>query len=214
MRHDANAGTIAQPLRVGFNEGQRYAINEVRHAKAVWPFDDHAGLVGDSANLSLLRQTFLTAFGKSGGKDDGGADIACGQRLHRIEHRSARDGEDGGINAIGQGIDRGQAWPSADFGALGIDEVDVAGKAVADQVGQDGCAQRTRLVRCADDRHRSRAEQPIERIAGAGGGDGRIEGVGRHGSVSPKNCLGGPTFRSVPPICRCSGLLFRLVVRA
>ena len=183
LRHDADALAVTQRGRVRFHEGQRHPVDEIGHAQAIGAFDDHAGLRGDAADLALLGQALLAAFGKAGRKDDGGPDPARGERLHRVEHGRARDGEHGRIHAFGQGVDRWQAGPPANLRPLGVDEVDVAGKAVARKVGEDRCAQRAGLVGRADDHDRARPQQPVERLMVSARriGGRRVQCLDRHG---------------------------------
>jgi hypothetical protein len=98
----------------------------------------------DAGDLGLLGATVVAAFGEARRKDDRAADTLRSAGAHRIEHRGMRNRKHRAIHVARQRFDRRQAGPTVDFGALGIDQMDVAVIASVLEVLQDRSAQRTR----------------------------------------------------------------------
>ena len=163
LRNDAHpAVTLGRRLR-HFDEGQRNIVAEVDEAEAIGPFDHHTGFAGDARDFLLVGETLRAILGKAGGKDHGRADMATGKAAHRVEHARARDGKNSGIDTFGQIINRCDAGAAADFRTLGIDQMDVASKALPHQIGQHRRTQSARLVRRTHDRDGPGPQQPVER---------------------------------------------------
>ena len=98
----------------------------VDHAKAVRPFDDHSGFVGDTGNLGLLGKALRPTFGKSRCKDNRCANLACSEAAHGIKNSRLRNRQHGDVDALGQRIDRGEAFARANRLAVGVDRIDLA----------------------------------------------------------------------------------------
>ena len=163
LRDEANSGPRAQPIAREFDEGQRNAVDEIDEAEAIRPFDRHIRFRRDPRQLPLLGEPFGAGLGEACGKDDRRAGLAAGERAHRVQDGCPGDREHGRVDAFGQVIDRGDATAGANFGPLRVDEVNGALKAGAFEIGEHGGAERARLFRCADDRNRARADEPLKR---------------------------------------------------
>jgi hypothetical protein len=161
LRDDADTAWAGRD-QIGIDEGQRDAIDVVDRAEAVRPLDDNAGLTGDTPDFDLVSHTRLAALGKTGGKDHRRTDLARSKMAHRIEHRHARDAENGAVDALRQRLDAGKRGPSADGLALGIDEMDVAGKIVTQQIFEHHRAERTGRFGRTDDGNRTGLQQPVD----------------------------------------------------
>ena len=161
LRDDADA-TGARRLHVRINEGERNAIEIVHRPQAVRPLNHHAGLMRDATDLLLIGNPLLATLGKACSKEDCCTGFARSKLAHGIEHGDARNGQDGAINVLRQ---RFYAWyrrAAADRFALGIDEVNVAGKFVAHQIGQHARAKRAGRFRCTNNCDRPRTQQAID----------------------------------------------------
>ena len=162
LRDDADTGPVRGRDRRHLDEGERHPGDIIGEAEAIRPLDYHSMLSGDARDLGLRGQPLLAALGEPRREDDRRAYPARGQRPHRVEHGGAGNGEHGGIDAVGQLVDSGEAGPPLDRVTLGVDQVDVARKAVADKIGEHRRAERAGLLRCADNGDRAGGEQAGE----------------------------------------------------
>jgi hypothetical protein len=92
------------------HERQRHAVDEVDHAQAVRPLEDHAVFAGDVGELLLLDAPFSAALRESSGEDDDSADAAAAAGGNALKHAGARNREHGAIHSMRKRIDRRQAW--------------------------------------------------------------------------------------------------------
>ena len=159
LADDAHRRLVGQVQHRHLDKGQRHPGGIVDQPQAVRPLDDHVMLGRDPRDLRLRGQPLLTPFGEARRKDDRRADPARRQRPHRVQHRRPRNRQHRRIDPHRQLVDRLQAGPPVDHVALGIDEVDVAGIAMAFEVAQHRIAQRPRRRRRTDDDDRTGGEQ-------------------------------------------------------
>ena len=153
LRHDAHPPVALRARWRHVDEGQRHIVAEIDEAEAIGAFHHHPRFAGDPGDFLLVSQALRAVFGKTGREDHRRTRPAPGQAAHRVQHADARDRQDRGIDAFGQVIHGRDAGPPANLCTLWVYEVNGPGKALPLQIGQHRCAERARLVRCADNRH-------------------------------------------------------------
>ena len=164
---DANrARALGRGDHVGFDEGQRHALDIIGAAKAVRAFDHHAIFGGDGAQFELFLHAFLTRFGEAGRVDHHGAAATLGQAAHGIEHEGTRNGENCAVDAFRQLIDRSVALEALNLFPLGVHGVDVAREFILDEIVEQRRAERAVPVGCTDNRNALGAQQPVDLLVG------------------------------------------------
>ena len=97
---------------------------------------------------AVMRSCFVAPLGPALGKarceDDGAAGFAADAGLDRIGDGRLRHDQNHGINPVRKLVDRGHAGAAIDLGAVAADEMDVARKARALEIGEHVVADRAR----------------------------------------------------------------------
>jgi len=114
-----------------------------------------------------------------GGDDDGGFGADTAEFAHQSGHRFRRRHHDGEIGRCGQLFHAAQDRMSGNLSALGVDQVNLAGKSTAQQIARHCAANGVRPRAGADRHHRARRQELVE-IAGG------------------HDCVPSPTFERKP----------------
>jgi hypothetical protein len=144
-------------------EGEGDAIGEIGEADAVGPDQHEPAAARGRGDAVLLLASFEPALGEARGEDDRAAGGAADAGFDRVGDSRLRHDQNHGIHPLRKVVDRGHARPAVDLGAVAADEVDLAGKARALEIGEHVVADRAGLGRRADDGDGARPQQAADR---------------------------------------------------
>ncbi len=202
----------------GLREGAEEAVVRIERSKTVRPQDAHRRVARDLRHGALPLRPGLVGFRESGGKDDHHPDALRGAGGERIQHLFGRQSDDGQIDRAGDRRERGMGRQALHQRPVRVDRIDGAAEAGLAQVADGAPADARRVVRSADDGHRSGLEQRRNRChpglgivvaspfkAGAAGGSAHLRpliGGRRHGCALSDS--------AAKPIPRCTPACPRL----
>src|SRR5262245_40970866 len=109
----------------------------------------------------------IADFGKAGGKDHRRADLATGAGLDRLSNACRRQREHGEVDPLGQLVRTLEHGSAINRLAAAADEMNIARKLVELERLQDHLAGAARARRDADDRYRTRAQEPGDGLRSA-----------------------------------------------
>jgi hypothetical protein len=141
-------------------------VSDTPSAKLVKPMQ--FGPSSRTPDARRLRHVLLGAAGRADFSEarrehDGAADPPPPACRNRLDHAMARHHEHHGIDAFRQLVYRAAAGTAVDLARAAADHMDVAPVAAALEIAQHRPADRVRLRGGADDRHRARPHQAIDR---------------------------------------------------
>ena len=120
-------------------------------------------MLADKCKQPLLALGALAArLGESGGDDDQCSNPGAESVLRGGQHLRARNADDREVGRLRDVSNGAVAVDTRDRVAAAVDRVGGAGEVRGQDVAKQLTADRAAALRCADDRHRTRAEERIE----------------------------------------------------
>ena len=128
----------------------------------VWSDDGHLGLLGRLEQLALEHLSLWSGLAEAAADHNRPLHPPLRTLPNGIRHEWRRDNDDGQIDLVGDGIYARKARATENLSRLGVDRVDLAGKACVEDVLENLVAEFLWRGGGSDDRHTLRAEEGLK----------------------------------------------------